>query len=173
MGGSCNLTQTAVLVRWPPPSDATRLADVITLYNPNVAGAVNDPPPPPPDGINIARPDPPSAAGAAQLAQPPVPGAPLPQGGSAFWPQTTPPTRNNATNRKWLMHTELSAVHPQEVYSALDSSAGMDANACAKLQRTCSDTDLASVLDPTTSAAFTHQTALVLAPNSFFDPKAC
>ena len=153
----------------PPPSDAIRLADIIALYNPNVAGVVNDPPPPPPDGINIARPDPPAAAGAVHLAQPAVPGAPSPPSGGALWSPTTPPT---ATKRKWLMHAELSTVLPPEVYSALDSSAGMDANARAKLQRTCRDTDLASVLDPTTSAAFTHQTALVLAPNSFFDPKA-
>ena len=46
----------------------------------------------------------------------------------------------------------------------------MDANARAKLQKTCRDTDLVTVLDHTTSAAFHHQLSLALSEGVYFDP---
>jgi hypothetical protein len=67
------------------------------------------------------------------------------------------------------MHTELHKLLPPDVYSALDMSSGMEATARAKLQRTCRDLDLAAVLDPATSAAFSHQTSLTLSEGSYFD----
>jgi hypothetical protein len=145
---------------------------MIALYNPGAPGDANLPPPPPQDGINIVRPDGQPGAGAIRIPQAAAGNAPPPpQGGGGGGPPTpTLPTRTTATKRKWLMHAELSAVLPPEVYSALDSSAGMmRAQEPNFIARAATRTLPRS---STTSAAFTHQTALVLAPNSFFDPKA-
>jgi hypothetical protein len=71
------------------------------------------------------------------------------------------------------MHAELSALLPPDVYTILDSSTGIEANASTKQHKTCHATDLAIALDCTTaagSAAFTHQTSLTLTEGSLFDP---
>ena len=150
----------------PTPSDIRRLADIVATYTPDDGIAGNAPPQPPPGGINIQRPD--------GGNHPPVPGTaggagpspPMPDGGTSG---TTPPAPS-PLKRKWLMHAELIARLPGDAYTALDSSAGMDTNARAKLQRACRDTDLAQVLDYATSAAFAHQTTLALPEGAHFDP---
>ena len=58
------------------------------------------------------------------------------------------------------MHAKLSKLLPDDVCNALDTSAGTETNARAKLQRSCRNTDLAMVLDYTTSVAFTHHSRM-------------
>ena len=119
----------------PAPSDLRRLADVITLYDPNGAapaappppasnvlapGAPPAPPPPGAGGINTIRP--PDATGAP--AQPGAAGAGAAGAGAAGAgagagspAAGTTPSLPLATKR--LLHDELSMLLPRAVYYAL------------------------------------------------------
>ena len=159
----------------PPPSIHRRLADIITTYTPDGPSAAGpaaplnsrQPPiahPPPPSGvINITRNDGPD--GSAPPAHPPQPPpAAVGGGGGAFSPNSSP------GKRKWLMHDELLAALPADVYQALDMAAGMPYKSRVKLQESCRKGDMANLLDRTTSAAFSHQTLLSLSDGAHFDP---
>jgi hypothetical protein len=69
-----------------------------------------------------------------------------------------------------LMHVDLAALLPEEVYLALDSAAGMDPEKRAKFHEACPDSAVTALLDNTTSAAFGHQTLLALTEGQYFEP---
>ena len=69
-----------------------------------------------------------------------------------------------------MMHDELLAQLPPDVYQALDMALGMSYKARVKLQESCKRADMANLLDRTTAAAFGHQTLLALADGAHFDP---
>jgi hypothetical protein len=68
-----------------------------------------------------------------------------------------------------MMHNELAALLPQEVYLALDSAAGMEPERRAKFHKKCKDSTVTAVLDNTTSAAFGHQMLLTFSEGQHFD----
>jgi hypothetical protein len=156
-----------------PPSDFQRLATTIKLYRdyPTApAPAIAPQPAPPPsaqDGstlINITRPLDSTTPGST----PSTGGAPAsPSPGQAQLPPT-PPTQKKRP--RMLMHVDLAAQLPPEVYLALDSAAGMDPEKRAKFHKTCQDSAVTALLDNTTSATFGHQTLLALTEGQHFDP---
>ena len=167
----------------PAPSDLRRLADVVTLYDPNGAappppasnvlapGAPPAPPPPGAGGINTIRP--PDATGAP--AQPGAAGAGAAGAGAAGAgagagspAAGTTPSLPLATKR--LLHDELSVLLPRAVYYALDSSTGMTGEKRAKYQKALRESSLATLLDDTIAAPFHHQTLLELTEGTHFDP---
>ncbi len=147
----------------PPPSNLRRLADIIITYTPDdPAAAAPQAPQPQPQpnqagGINISRPD---GQGAGASSAPPPPHSPNTSGGA----NTSP------GKRKWLIHDELLAALPADVYQALDMAAGMLYISRVKLQESCRKGDMANLLDRTISAAFSHQTLLALSDGAHFDP---
>ena len=154
-----------------PPSDFQRLADTIRLYDPSPAAAPAAPPHPPPqsitgDGgaINISRP-----SNTTSAPQPTSSGAapPSPSGTSSTSASTPPTTKKR---QRMLMHVDLAAQLPEEVYLALDSAAGMDPEKRAKFHKACQDSAVTALLDNTTSAAFGHQTLLALTEGQHFEP---
>ena len=154
-----------------PPSDFQRLAATIKLYDPNppAAAPAPSPAPPPPntastDGIDIGRPD--GANGAASAAT--TAGAPPSPKPSQATSAATPPTQRKRP--RMLMHVDLAAALPPEVYLALDSAAGMDPEKRAKFHKACQDSSVTTLLDNTTSGAFGHQTLLALTEGQHFDP---
>ena len=148
----------------PTPSNERRLADIITLFTPadgaaNAANAQQQQPPQ--DGININRQD-----GNANNAAPPPPPPPQTKTSTNIGaPHPSP----SGGKRKWLMHDELVNDLPPEVYQVLDLSSGMPYRARIKLQDSCKRGDMASLLDRTIAAAFSHQVLLSLADGAHFD----
>ena len=157
----------------PAPSLHRRLANMVAQYTPE--DGVANPPANPPDGINIGRPDghgdgaapqQPQQQQPQQQQQPPT-HLPAPTGGTCGGPTSQSPQTGK---RKWMMHDELLAQLPADVYQALDTASGMSYKARVKLQDSCKRADMANLLDRTTSAAFGHQTLLSLADGAHFDP---
>lgn len=68
------------------------------------------------------------------------------------------------------MHEELCTSLPPAVYSALDTTSGMEVSARAKQQKACRNTNLNAVIDYAHSAPFGHQFSLVFTEHSLFDP---
>ncbi|MFN7418411.1 MAG: hypothetical protein ACK5T8_10600, partial [Alphaproteobacteria bacterium] len=86
-------------------------------------------------------------------------------------PPDTPPTQKKRA--RMLMHVDLAAQLPPEVYLALDAAAGMEAEKRAKFHKACQDSAVTALLDNTTSPAFGHQTLLTLPEGQHFDPFKC
>jgi hypothetical protein len=112
--------------------------------------------------INTARPD------IAATASSPSPSTPSSLGTSASASST--PLASAGTKRKLLMHDDLRTVLEDDVYHALDASAGLSAAERTRLHKACRDGNLGVLLDNTTSAAFGHQFVLALAEGSHFHP---
>ena len=156
----------------PAPSPLRRLADMIAQYTPEDVAVV--PPANPPDGINIGRldghgdraPQPLQQQSPPQLRPAPAHPSTCPGGAPGGAPSQSP----QSGKRKWMMHDELLAQLPAEVYQALDMASGMSYKARVKLQDSCKRADMANLLDRTTSAAFGHQTLLSLADGAHFEP---
>jgi hypothetical protein len=146
----------------PAPSLPRRLADFIAQFTPDDGAA--HPQPNPADGINIGRPD---GHGDGQPQPPPQPPPSPSSGATNGGPSSTPP---HSGKRKWLMHDELLAKLPSDVYQALDMASGMSYKSRIKLQASCKQANMANILDRTTAAAFSHQTLLALADGAHFDP---
>ena len=152
------------------PSDFSRLADIIQLYDPSPpapAASASSLPPTSTAGdgsINIARPSP--AAPAAPAASTGGPLSP-PKASQAPAAATPPTTKKRA---RMLMHVDLAAQLPEEVYLALDSAAGMEPEKRAKFHKACQDSGVTALLDNTTSAAFGHQMLLSLTEGQYFEP---
>ena len=156
------------------PPDFVRLASVLELYAPDgapspAAGAPQaagapaaaQAPPSGADGININRPPdgtggPPSSDGSGTS--------------SAAPPATKPPAPPPTSSPKRLLHDDLIALLPADVYHALDATAGMSPEKRAKFHDSCRRSSLAAVLDWTTSPPFGHQAILALAKGEHFDP---
>jgi hypothetical protein len=68
------------------------------------------------------------------------------------------------------MHEDLCTSLPPAVYSALDTTSGMEVSARAKQQKACRNTNLNAVIDYAHSAPFGHQFSLVFTEHSLFDP---
>ena len=68
------------------------------------------------------------------------------------------------------MHEELCTSLPPAVYSALDTTSGMEVSARAKQQKACRNTNLNAIIDYAHSAPFGHQFSLVFTEHSLFDP---
>jgi hypothetical protein len=95
-------------------------------------------------------------------------GAPASPSPAQARPPPTPPTLKKRP--RMLMHIDLAAQLPPEVYLALDAAAGMDPEKRAKFHKACQDSAVTALLDNTTSAAFGHQTLLTLTEGQHFDP---
>ena len=149
-----------------PPSDAQRLASMIRLYDPG-SSALDSPAPQSDSGsIDIGRPGGPTPSGNnTQGSGGPNPPAPSP---SAFGSASANPILLG-TKRNWLMHKDLSMTLPMDVYSALDTTSGMDTTARAKLQKSFRESDSSAVIDYAHSAPFGHQFSLAFTENSLFD----
>ena len=147
----------------PTPSNARRLADIITLFT-SADGAANaaNAQPAPQDGINVNRQD-----GNANNAAPPPPPNPQNKTSSSSGAPHPSPTGGK---RKWLMYDELLSRLEPEVYQTLDLSSGMSYKTRVKLQESCKRGDMANLLDSTIAAAFSHQTLLSLSDGAHFDP---
>ena len=148
----------------PTPSEAQRLASMIRLYDPendDADGGEDDPPSP---RINTDRHHDvdtggtyPDTDGAAN-SHPNI-------GGSRG-----APAHPHGVKRDWTMHEDLCTSLPPAVYSALDSTYGMEVSARAKQQKACRNTNLNAVIDYAHSAPFGHQFSLVFTEHSLFDP---
>ena len=80
------------------------------------------------------------------------------------------PAHPHGVKRDWSMHEELCTSLPPAVYSALDTTYGMEVSARAKQQKACRNTNLNAVIDYAHSAPFGHQFSLVFTEHSLFDP---
>jgi hypothetical protein len=119
-----------------PPSDFQRLASTIKLYDPADPAQAPAPPPAPPsaasDGstvIDTTRPSVPTTPGSS----PPTGGAPASPSAARAQPPDTPPTQKKRA--RMLMHVDLAAQLPPEVYLALDAAAGMEPEKRAKFHK--------------------------------------
>ena len=146
----------------PAPSLPRRLADIIAQYTPDDGAVI--PQHIPSDGIDTGRPD------GHDSAQPQAPPQPPPSPSTGATSGGAPSTPTHSGKRKWLMHDELLAKLPLDVYQALDMASGMSYKSRIKLQASCKQGDMANILDRTTAAAFSHQTLLALADGAHFDP---
>ncbi len=80
------------------------------------------------------------------------------------------PLLSAGTKRKLLMHDDLRAALEDDIYHALDASAGLSATERLRLHKACLDGNLGVLLNNTTSAAFGHQFVLFLTEDSHFHP---
>jgi hypothetical protein len=175
-----------------PPSDFLRLATSIQLYDPNPppvagpsasAGAASHPSSGGGGLINIARPSQPTNILAFSTARrtlrllPVHARRPRQQlnsstkadnaSGMRALTNSSPSTQQKSP--RMMMHDELAALLPLEVYLALYSAAGMGPERRSKFHKACKDFTVTGVLDNTTSAAFGHQTRLALPEDQHFD----
>jgi hypothetical protein len=68
------------------------------------------------------------------------------------------------------MHNELALVLDPSIYCALDSSASYPLKERSRFLDMCKSAHAPSLLNGTTTAAFSHQYALTLLPGDFLDP---
>ena len=121
----------------PAPSDADRLARMISLYSPEGPDDDHVPPPQQQGGINISRPDPQGGAGAPPLPPPTAGGSSPPiinlnNGGAG---EDSPQGAPSPGKRRWLMHSELSRQLAPDVYNAPPRRAWMPTHAQSSKRR--------------------------------------
>ena len=116
-------------------------------------------------GINTDRDgnssQPPTAAGAGGTAAP---------SGAAASPTPKQVIDLCGSKRKFLMHDELFALLPGDVYAALDANGHLLPAQRDKMQKACRESVAGALYDPATSAPFGHQIQLALGRGAHFDP---
>jgi hypothetical protein len=152
------------------PSNFARLASTIAMYDPTSTAASGAPSSASGNAASSA------ASGTINTLRPPPHGsasAPTSSGAGAQAQQMAPPQASPGGPQKRpfaMMHDELAAVLPAEVYHALDTASHMEPEKRVKFHAACKNSTVTTLLDNTVSAAFGHQVLLTLAEGQHFDP---
>ena len=149
-------------------TDLDRLSRVVAVYMPAALPAdspTSSKPSNGASGINTDRDgnssQPPAAAGAGGAAAP---------SSAAASPTPKQVIDLCGTKRKFLMHDDLFALLPGDVYAALDANGHLSPAQREKMQKACRASVAGALYDPATSAPFGHQIQLALGRGSHFDP---
>jgi hypothetical protein len=148
-----DLKRFAASVRFfAPPGSIIALPDNLPVQtNAQISGTF----------INTQRNDPPSVNTPPSTPQP----SPVQQSVIIIPSNPTTPKRKAES-----MHNELALVLDPSIYRALDSSASYPLKERSRFLDMCKSAHAPSLLNGTTTAAFSHQYALTLLPGDFWDP---
>ena len=152
------------------PSNFARLASTIQMYDPTSTAASGS------SSTAAGNATSSASLGTINTLRPSPQGStstPTSSGSGAHAQQAAPPQASPGGPHKRafaLMHDELAAVLPSEVYHALDTASHMEPEKRVKFHAACKNSTVSTLLDNTVSAAFGHQVLLTLAEGQHFDP---